>query len=485
MSKLCIFFVSIIFLAGCGGGGGSGTSIDSGNDPVTNNELFKTKVIDGYISGANVYIDFNWNMTQDANEPSASEDTTNEYYYWNTSDFSSINNWSESCARSRARIAEVPVGAIDSIRGSVNEAYELHYFPKSSSYSGFVNITPLTSLFISYVNDALNGAFIDDADGCSEQANSIGSTIISKVNEVIIELNNNFNIDAETFYDDFIASGDTQLQAYGELIVDFLKTAFNVTRILEIFYEVDLRTQIDRLVVEKILSQESFETVDFALFAETRPEQLSDSYSTYILYAFYDITADNTGNLIDSNGNIYTPTVENIKNNSDFYIRNIIFSDGVIFDDNKILMESKESANGEIEKFIDYGLFTETSDLTRISIKDTLRVISNNMRTGLQIHIRNENNPYFIYDFSRIFDTRDPAELENIYNDIKDTAASMTNIIDNRYLLYDDDLQELKQGEWLYLERKQGNISQQCFNNSEVVATGEDAFVLCSENINL
>ena len=478
MLKILPLFICIFIITGC-------SSNITDNNSNSDDQLFKTKVIDGYISGANVYIDFNWNMTQDANEPSAYEDTIDEYYYWDSSDFSSINNWSETCSRSRPRIAEIPVGAIDSIRGNVNEPYELHYFPKSSSYSEFVNITPLTSLFIPYVNDFLNGALIEDTDGCSEQSNSIGNTIISKVNEVIGELNRNFNINANTLYNDFIASGDTQLQAYGELIVDFLKTAFNVTRILEIFYEVDLRTQIDRLVVEKILSKEPFDTVDFALFAKTRSEQLSDSYSKYILYAFYDITADNNGNLVDLNGNFYTPTVENIKNNSDFYIRTITFSDGVIFDNNKILMESKESANGEIEKFIDFGLFTETSDLTRISIKDTLRVISNNIQTGLQLNIRNQNNPYYIYDFNRIFETRDSTELEDIYNDIKEISASMTNITDNRYLLYDDDFQELKQGEWSYFERKQGNVTQQCFNNSEVVATGEDAFVLCSENINL
>jgi len=480
MSKLFIFILYLFLLTGC-----SEISNNLNDDSIYNNKLFKTKVIDGYISGANVYIDFNWNMIQDANEPSASEDTINEYYYWITSDFSSINNWSETCSRSRPRIAEVPAGSVDSVRGVVNDPYELHYFPKSTAYSDFVNITPLTSLFMSYVNDMLNGVSIEDVNGCSDESNSIGFRIISKVNEVIIELNNNFNINAETFYDDFIASGDTQLQAYGELIVDFLKTTFNVTRILEIFYGVDLQTQIDRLVVNKILSQESFDSVDFALFAKTPYEQLSDNYSRYILYAFYDITADNKGNLLDSNGNIYTPTISNIKNNSNSYIRTITFSNDIIFNNNKILLESNESSNGEVEKFIDYGLFTESSELTRISIKEISRVISNTRSTGLKINITNQNNPYFIYDFIRIFDTRDPSELEDIYNDIKETATSMSNIIDNRYILYENDFQELKQGEWSYYERREGNIIQECLNDSDVIATGEDAFTLCSENINL
>lgn len=33
----------------------------------SNAKILKTRVIDGYISGANIYIDMNWNFVQDIN----------------------------------------------------------------------------------------------------------------------------------------------------------------------------------------------------------------------------------------------------------------------------------------------------------------------------------------------------------------------------------------------------------------------------------
>ena len=83
--------------------------------PSGGNKILKTRVIDGYISGANIYIDMNWNLQQDINEPSAYEDTENQEYYFDTEDFSGINNWSIECSQARPRVAEVPVGAVDEI----------------------------------------------------------------------------------------------------------------------------------------------------------------------------------------------------------------------------------------------------------------------------------------------------------------------------------------------------------------------------------
>ena len=78
-----------------------------------NPKILKTRVIDGYISGANIYIDMNWNFVQDINEPSAYEDTENQEYWFEEGDFSGINDWSIACSQARPRVAEIPVGAID------------------------------------------------------------------------------------------------------------------------------------------------------------------------------------------------------------------------------------------------------------------------------------------------------------------------------------------------------------------------------------
>ena len=104
-----------LLIVGCGSGGagvGAIALVEQNSSPTTNvqteTRLFQTRVIDGYISGANVYIDFNMNLVQDNFEPSAQEDTTNKTYYWEEDAFSNIPNFNEECEGNRPYIAEIP-----------------------------------------------------------------------------------------------------------------------------------------------------------------------------------------------------------------------------------------------------------------------------------------------------------------------------------------------------------------------------------------
>ena len=75
-------FLSAFLLVSCNSGDPQFGTIPNDLQPQTSNtRVLKTKVIDGYISGANIFIDLNWNLTQDTNEPSAYEDTENNEYY--------------------------------------------------------------------------------------------------------------------------------------------------------------------------------------------------------------------------------------------------------------------------------------------------------------------------------------------------------------------------------------------------------------------
>ena len=71
---------------------------------------------------------FNWNLSQDPGEPSATEDVVNEVYNFEEIDFASINNFTLECAKLRPRIAEIPVGAVDADRGIVESPFELYFF---------------------------------------------------------------------------------------------------------------------------------------------------------------------------------------------------------------------------------------------------------------------------------------------------------------------------------------------------------------------
>ena len=462
-----------------------------------NPKILKTRVIDGYISGANIYIDMNWNFVQDINEPSAYEDTENQEYWFEEDDFSGINDWSISCSQARPRVAEIPVGAIDADRGTVESAYEMFYFPYfNQGASGDqgeyrANVTPLTSLFLSYVTNTIGNEVIEDVNGCNETSNAIGLKVIDRVAIVLQNLQNKFNIDPLLFYSDFIASENQELQDYGQLIVNFLQLIYKATNILENEYDIKMSTQLDNELIDIILSQEDFTSTTFSIISETEGEILDDGYRKSYFYSFYDIEANQSGQLLDENGNAIELSLENLKLNSDFTIREFLFSVDPVFGDTKVAFEYSESDPGNPYRHIDFGLFTETSELTRYR-EDTLsRGVmfipeqADGNREIFNIDLSNQNNSYFDEDLERIFLSRDSAELEDIFSDLASVKTVISEFSDNHYLLYENDYQQFYNGSWRYYEgRKDSSISMECFEvEANVTTTGMDAYELCLSNL--
>jgi hypothetical protein len=488
MRYFILFFIILIF-ASCSGSS-SKDSLGLNSLSGLSNQILITKVIDGYISGANVFIDLNWNLTQDTNEPSAYEDTDNQLYYFEESQFSGIENWTIlKCSQRRPRVAEIPVGAYDSERGEVTSAYKLYYFPYfGSGYTDGehrANVTPLTSLFLGYVNNLLGDGSISEIDGCGSAADTIADRVILEVEDVLRQLNDRFEINVYSFYDDFIANNDEALQSFGEQIVDFLKVTNEVSFLLENEYDINLRTALDKGLVETILNQEAFETIKFHLFSDSPREELSDGFYTFDIYMFADVITDSQGNLLDANNNPYDLNIENLKLNSTFKIRNIITSHENIFGDTKVLFEQSETTAKGVERHIDFGSFVINEGLIRISKNSSERRIRNKITTGLILSIFNINNSYFDYDFERIFSTRDSGEIETIYNEIIALPTSIQDISNNHYLLFQGDSQEIFTPEWNYYESQNSPLHMSCRNNlSNEIIYGADAFSLCSQHIN-
>ena len=489
-------FLSAFLLVSCNSGDTQFGTVSSDLQPQTSStRVLKTKVIDGYISGANIFIDLNWNLTQDTNEPSAYEDTENNEYYFEIDDFSSIVDFTVECARDRPRVAEIPVGAVDSERGTVEDQYEMYFFPyyNSTGEQGEyrANVTPLTSLFMSYISDNLGNPSIEDTNGCQTEANNIGEVVIDKVLEVMNQLSSQFEIDVVTFYDDFIESGDEQLQAYGEQIVDFLKVTNKVSYLLEQEYQIDMRTQLDTKLVETILSGETFDIVEFALFSETAREELPDDFYTWDLYVFYDIYANSTGQLLDDSGEPYELSISNLMLNSSFMIREIMASNDQVFPSKKVVLEKGETESEGIYRFIDYSTLFDNDGMHRFKISQLQKElwkdmkVLNNRRVGFFLTITNQENPYYNEDLERILSSRDPSELEQIYQDVDNLSSTMPSLSDNQYLLYEGDYQIIRNEGWQYLERMKETLEQECLNrDTNESISGADAFTLCSDNIN-
>ena len=126
-------------------------------------------MVDGYVTGANVFVDFNFNLQQDEGEPSAIFNADSSVYEFpiphpdstgavpdsvSYVDFSAVEEFTLGCLWNRPRIAEVPAGAIDSSRGVVEEPYTMIYVPwAENNPSDKANITPFSTLLEAYIEE--------------------------------------------------------------------------------------------------------------------------------------------------------------------------------------------------------------------------------------------------------------------------------------------------------------------------------------------
>lgn len=475
---------------------------DTSDDLSQGSTLLDTKVIDGYISGANVYIDFNWNLSQDPGEPSATEDVVNEVYNFEEIDFASVNNFTLECAKLRPRIAEIPVGAVDADRGIVESPFELYFFPwysNSDPNNDRANVTPLTSLFTSYLTNELDKgleANIDVADGCGEVANTIGIAIESLVEEVMGSLAV-LGIEPNNFYDDFIASNDDQLQAFGETVANYLQLAYGVSLLLEQEYGVQMRTQIDQMLIENLLIGEIPEIFEFALFSETPEIDIGGGWTEATLYAVYEIYGNQAGQLLtakDGTGLVYEATLDNLKEYTDFVARERQFYQSLqqpLFDAVDVLLESGNS-RGTAYRFIDMGTFEIDECLIRYNEADNPNddqpkkvemstcLNGSNGLPHLQLTITNMDNSELV-NLDSIFTNRATQDFIDIYNKISNLTQTVEALESNRGLLADGDYQELFLDGYVYREtNNSGSFDLACRNTTtNSTFTGSEAYDAC------
>lgn len=487
---------------------------DSSDDGPAGPEILGTRVIDGYISGANVFVDFNWNLVQDEGEPSATENEQEQTYNFESVDFSSINDFTEQCARARPRIASIPVGAVDADRGVVDAAYELYFFPwygNVAEGTSSANITPLTSLFTSYLSNQLDGGLesgISVADGCATAANSIGTEIESVVSEVMVALEQDFDIDPATFYDDFIASGDEKLQNFGEVVANYLQLTFGVSLLLEQEYGVKMRTSIDRLLLESLLADTIPEVFEFALFSETPQVTLDDGWVESTLYAVYDIFGNQDGELLtgtDPDDITFELSLENLIENTDFVAREQMFDPGYFNDEplfgvNKVLLESGTNKSLGEYRHIDIGTFNEgclmhyeesdNNDTTPPSKKHYLSSCSGPIsdlppgEAKIEMYVNNPANEERV-NMDEAFTQRNTQTFIDIFDGINGLAKTVDTLAQNDSKLSDGDYQVLSIEGWQYRRSNvNGLIEEICTDMTNNIAyTDGEAYQECSENM--
>ena len=475
LTKNHIIVVFTMLLTSCGGSSGASLGnlkFDSSTPPPqTSTTIGSTKVIDGYISGANVYVDMNYNFMQDAEEPSALYDNETNSYYWETSQFSNIETYDASCFYNRPKIAEVPVGAYDEDRGYVEEAYDLYFIPFDDRSA---NVTPFTTIIASYLNDIATTE-MTVSEGCGQQGEAVEEDMKFRFNSLIGELQNKFDVDITYFYEDYIESGDTTKQAIAERLVDFMQTGFDVLATIENQYNTTLRIQIDEVIVDYIMNNTQFDSLAINVIGTEKVED-ADDFIREEIFRVQDLVVDTNGNLIDSDGDLYTATFENIQTYANFQTSTTYLSKSNIVNNNPVMIEKVIDDN--YTTYIVVFLGDNRQSYTESTEDVVGRFYSNFSATQrFDIFFRNDSNLNFDHDLENLFEFRDTTTFQNIYDDLVSFETTMQSIDINSTYLYSNDYQRIYNNQWEYLLTIS---SQECTDRTtSQIYYGTEAYDMC------
>ena len=208
-----------LVVASCGGGeeNSSTPTLSKAATVQTIPSVIAGKVIDGYVSGASIYIDVNWSMSHETGEPITVSGSDGSWQFTQEQ----VSNF--QCWQDRPIVVNVPAGAVDSDRGVVSVPYTMLHLPGSwvGSNQTNVNLTPFTTLFAVAISDIVSSTSISVGDGCSSQSNNVATLAKKEVESFAVKMKD-IGVDISTFYNDYILSNDTAAQQKGELIVDYL-----------------------------------------------------------------------------------------------------------------------------------------------------------------------------------------------------------------------------------------------------------------------
>jgi hypothetical protein len=219
--KLYFALTLALSLAACGGSNTSESTSKIKSPESTINA--GGKVIDGYVVGATVWLDFNGDGKHDQQtEPSTISGESGDYSF----DFTKEE---ASCVPYATTYVDVPVGAIDLDLGEVTDAYQMSFPPSIEPISDgdIRNISPLTSVIWGQLQSQLQ----DSNEGtltCEKlkQDSKLRNEIKNEIESVMINLVEHYNLSEEQIYSDFIAANDSETYDRAQAIVKGLKAAY-------------------------------------------------------------------------------------------------------------------------------------------------------------------------------------------------------------------------------------------------------------------
>ena len=184
------------------------------------------KVIDGYVLGATVWLDYNGNGKFDEQtEPSTISGEAGDYSFEFTEE-------QKQCLPYSTIYVDVPVGAVDADTGIVTDAYQMALPPSIDVLSddALRHISPLTSSIWGVLRSQLQGSGKGNLS-CSDLMDDIAlrNEIKAVVESVILNAVTHYNLSEEQMFADFILDDNSFAYVAAQEIVKGLKAAYKYT----------------------------------------------------------------------------------------------------------------------------------------------------------------------------------------------------------------------------------------------------------------
>ncbi|MGP9802103.1 hypothetical protein [Rheinheimera sp. NSM] len=184
--------------------------------------LLNGKVIDGYVSGATVWLDINGNGLQDEDEPSTVSIAAGDYAL-------ELTEEQRACVPYATLYVDVPVGAIDEDSGEVTAAYQMarpaQFQPLDEA--ALLHISPLTSVLWQQVQGQLSNSGQQHLSCAALKDNvELGVQISNEIKDIILTTVGKYNIAADKIFADFIAADDEASYQLAQSIVKGLKASY-------------------------------------------------------------------------------------------------------------------------------------------------------------------------------------------------------------------------------------------------------------------
>ena len=225
-SKTLLATLIATSLVGCG-------SSSSDNETSGSTTTLSGKVIDGYISGATVFLDLNFNSKLDTGEPSAVTNAEGRFDLI-------VNETISKCALYVPTVTHVPVGAIDSDYPNtpIEEAYTMVSPPSFAmgTDKDLLNLTPLTSVVWDSVENELASAGTTLSCESMLAKEQLRDDITNRLEQQELRVAQRYNITVDELYSDYVKSGDDALHGLAQDLVPGLQASYAETIDLEAAY---------------------------------------------------------------------------------------------------------------------------------------------------------------------------------------------------------------------------------------------------------